>query len=421
MKTTSKLFAFFSLLNFSLLGANLSAEIHEYSRRVEFGVEAEAGASNNFLGTSDFFQKDIVIDLQEFYADMPKRGWKTEFFVNERNYFNMDCSGKFRFGFFVGLDGSGYLNFGKDLFAFLSEGIKVGDSYDAEINAYADLYVETGASLRTNIGGLGITLTPSYFVPLVYVPSTTARLRWSTSSSGKMSATADVDLKVYSAIDLEKRFGSSDEEGDSNEKVIDEVVRALSNGGVDLTFEVEYPFIGRVLEAGVYGRVPILPGKLDYEMSKHIYATVATSDNGIVDILNGNSFENEFEVGDTEYSETTHKIHRPIRLGLEGVYRPHGETIYVRPMLGFAIRSPFTNSVKIYPEYSLSGTVKFYNFLGMTLRMAYLNQAFINQVGFMINTHLIELDTGVALRSPNFIRSFKASGASVYIALKFGL
>ncbi|MBR4374004.1 MAG: hypothetical protein IKP49_06550, partial [Treponema sp.] len=129
----------------------------------------------------------------------------------------------------------------------------------------------------------------------------------------------------------------------------------------------------------------------------------------------------EFEVGDTEYSEATHKIHRPIRLGLEGVYRPHGETIYVRPMLGFAIRSPFTNSVKIYPEYSLSGTVKFYNFLGMTLRMAYLNQAFINQVGFMINTHLIELDTGVALRSPNFIRSFKASGASVYIALKFGL
>ena len=48
MKTTSKLFAFFSLLNFSLLGANLSAEIHEYSRRVEFGVEAEAGASKYF-------------------------------------------------------------------------------------------------------------------------------------------------------------------------------------------------------------------------------------------------------------------------------------------------------------------------------------------------------------------------------------
>lgn len=398
------------------------SEIHEYNRRVEFGVEAEAGFSNNVISASDVLVKELVIDLQEFDDKLPRHGLTTEFTLNENNYFNMDFGGKFRLGFFAGASGSGYLNLGKGIFDFLAKGLEVGDSYEAEMSIYTDLYITTGASFRTNIGGLGITVKPTYFVPLVYIPNTKASFSWDTSSSGKLHAKAKANLSVYSAVNLEKLFGDSEEDNGDDDLVIkDEIMSALSRGGVDLTFGVEYPFIGRVLEAGIYGRIPMIPGKLDYSMSKEINATVYTSENGLIDVINGNSPETECEIGDTTYSDEPYKLHRPLKFGFEGVYRPHGNTFLVYSMLGFALRSPFSSSVKMYPEYALTGTAKFYNFLGLTLGMKYTDMAFSNQLNLMINTRIFELDTGVALRSPHFFRSFTGAGASVYVALKFGI
>ncbi len=410
------------------------SEIHEYNRRVEFGMEAEAGFSNNVVSASDVLVKELVIDLQEFDDKLPRHGLTTEFMLEENNYFNMDINGKFRLGFFAGASGSGYLNLGRGMFDFLAKGLEVGDSYEATMNIYTDLYLNAGASFRTNIGGLGITLKPTYFVPLVYIPNTKATFSWDTSSSGKLQAKAKANLSVYSAVNLEKLFGDGDEEDDETEggnegddedesdlQIKEEIMNALSRGGVDLTFGVEYPFIGRVLEAGIYGRIPLIPGKLDYSMSKEINASVYTSENGLIDVINGNSPETEMDVGDTTYSDEPYKLHRPLKFGFEGVYRPHGDTFLVYSMLGFAIRSPFSNSVKMYPEYAVTGTAKFYNFLGLTLGMKYTDMVFSNQLNFMINTHIFELDTGVALRSPHFFRSFTGAGASVYVALKFGI
>lgn len=420
MTKTKNRFAIASL--FLLASSFAFSEIHEYNRRVEFGMEAEAGFSNNAISASDVLVKELVIDLQEFDDKLPRHGLTTEFMLYENNYFNMDFGGKFRLGFFAGASGSGYLNLGKGIFDFLAKGLEVGDSYEAEMSIYTDLYITTGASFRTNIGGLGITVKPTYFVPLVYIPNTKASFSWDTSSSGKLQAKAKANLSVYSAVNLEKLFGDGEEDNGDDDLVIkDEIMSALSRGGVDLTFGVEYPFIGRVLEAGIYGRIPMIPGKLDYSMSKEINATVYTSENGLIDVINGNSPETECEIGDTAYSDEPYKLHRPLKFGLEGVYRPHGNTFLVYSMLGFAMRSPFSSSVKMYPEYALTGTAKFYNFLGLTLGMKYTDMAFSNQLNLMINTRIFELDTGVALRSPHFFRSFTGAGASVYVALKFGI
>ncbi len=412
---------------FFIASAFAGAEIHEYNRRVEFGMEAETGFSNNTIAASDVLVEELVIDLQEFDDKIPRHGLTTEFFLNENNYLNMDFGGKFRLGFFAGASGSGYLNIGKGMFDLLAKGISVGDSYEADMNIYTDLYINAGASFRTNIGGIGITLKPTYFVPLVYIPNTKATFTYDSSSSGRLRAKAKANLKVYSAINLENYLGDDDDDDDDTDsdeeddvQISEDIMRALSNGGVDLTFGVEYPFIGRVLEAGIYGRIPMIPGKLDYSMSKEISATMYTSDNGIIDAINENSPETECEIGDTVYSNDTHKIHRPLKFGFEGVYRPHGDTFLVYSMLGFAIRSPFSNSVKMYPEYALTGTAKFYNFLGLTLGMEYMDMAFSNKLNLMINTRIFELDTGVALRSPHFLRSFTGTGASVYVAMKFG-
>ena len=87
MTKTKNRFAIASL--FLLASSFATSEIHEYNRRVEFGVEAEAGFSNNAISASDVLVKELVIDLQEFDDKLPRHGLTTEFTLNENNYFKI--------------------------------------------------------------------------------------------------------------------------------------------------------------------------------------------------------------------------------------------------------------------------------------------------------------------------------------------
>ena len=91
----------------------------------------------------------------------------------------------------------------KDLFKLLGEGYKVGTTEKIEVNSYGDLFFNTGFMYRTKVKNYGIYITPTYYIPLVFMADTHGKVTYSSSLSGKLQANAEIPLTLYSVIDLE--------------------------------------------------------------------------------------------------------------------------------------------------------------------------------------------------------------------------
>lgn len=405
---------------FFVISSLVFGELHKPNRIVEFATEVEAGISNNYFSTSDVLVKDLVIDLTKIADEMSDNGFLVEYSLTEKNSLSVNVNEYFRLGFFADVNGSGYLNLGKELFDFLGKGYEVGQSVSMKVDTYADLYLESGISFKSKIAGFGFTVKPSYYVPVLYVPNPHGKVSWSSNENGKLEINASADLQVYSAVNL-KSLLEKDSDDSENLDVQQNLVDSLSNGGFNLSFEVEHRILGRMLEAGVFAQIPITPGKLNYEMKRTITASVHTSDNGILDLINDNKPEIEHDFGEAEYSEVSKKFYKPLNFGFELLYRPFGsDWLSLNPMFGVVARNPYSSDIEFYPEYNLPVTLKLFNVLGMTLSTGYLNKAFIHRASFMINARVLELDFGCSLRSTEFVKSFSVSGATAFFAVKIG-
>ncbi len=401
------------------VSASVFAELRKPNRYFEIGVEAEAGASNNYFSTNEFMVKDLVIDLKKIADEIPSGGWKAEVLDKEKAFINLNISERFRLGFFTGLDVSGSVNIGKELFDFLGNGF-TGGSKSVKLSGHFDAFLDAGVSFRTKIREFGVTISPAYYVPLIYMPSTTATASWSSDSSGKLKANVQANVKVYSAVDMRRWTEKNDFDENANPSLNDEIQSALKNGGFDLSLAVEHPIFGQWLEVGGFARIPILPGTLDYEMSRTVSAHVSTD--GFLKILtDDDELEKEFDSGTATYSKTSHKVYRPLRFGAEAAFRPFGRWFTLRPMGALVMRSPYDGDEReIFPEYSLSATASLFNVLSLTVGTAYLNQVFVHSALFALNARVLELDLGIALRGGDFLKSFQGTGTSACIGVKIG-
>ena len=63
-----------------------SGEINRYNRKIEFGVEAEGGFSNNYIKATDILVKDLVIDIAKLADDL----YGKDFVMQNVKYFEND-------------------------------------------------------------------------------------------------------------------------------------------------------------------------------------------------------------------------------------------------------------------------------------------------------------------------------------------
>lgn len=400
----------------------LSAELYRPNRFVEFGVEATAGVSNNMWGIEDILTETLKIDLQEIADNLPDGGLTFDYLADANVFLNLNIGKNrgqnFRLSFFTGVSGSGYVNLEKEFFEILASGFSIGENKSFTLSGYADLFVNIGASFHTTLfKKYGITITPTYVVPIVYVDDATASVSFSTTADGQMKAEAKAPLTVYSALGLKKfidnDFSASDITG--------EISNILSNGGFDLTLEVERPVLKR-LDMGVFTRIPIVPGTLHHKMTRTFYA-YASEENLLDDLLNGNSRNRhlKYDKGETEYSEDASKsTFRPFRLGVEGAWRPFGAWCTFRPTLNLAVAHPYSSNAIAYPEYALDAQVTLFNILGLNVGTAYENRVFVQRLGFMLNARVLQLDVKALFRSASFVNSFSYAGAGVCLGVRMG-
>ena len=218
------------------------AELKRYDRKFEFGIETEAGASNNFIRLTDLLVKDLVIDLEEVSNELSDGGFIIDFNANVKSWFALNFNEKFRLNFFWGIDGSGYTGISKNFFDLFCKGFEVNSSESIDLKIFSDVYVQTGATFKTKIKDYGVHFTPTIFAPVIHVTETKGTAKYTSNENGLMRAEADLPLNLYSVIDLE---GIDDKTIDSAfiQEILSELVKSA---GFDFSGEVERSF-GKIL------------------------------------------------------------------------------------------------------------------------------------------------------------------------------
>ena len=410
MKILRFLFAFFIV-------SSLSAELYVPHRFIEFGVDAEGGAANNYFKLDEVLVKNLVINVQKMAKELSSGGMKVDYSVFSSVFFNLNLGPDFRLKVFTEVEGSGFVNSPKDLFDLLGNGYTAGTSVNFKMEGYADLFSSVGASFHTTIfEKYGITVTPAYYVPLAYVESVTADVNVVSTSSGAIVARAVAPINIYSTSSLrpykENEFSGS--------TIRNDVFSAFKNGGFDLSLAVERPVLKR-LDVGAFIRIPMIPAKLTHRMSMNAYAYYTV--NNLMGFLDDTlETENDYGFDDpVYYSGESKRVWRPFRIGAEAAWRPFGDWCTFRPMFALVVRNPYTSGERtVFPEFGVSAEASLYNILGINLSTAYKNRAFVQSLGFMFNFRAVEINVRAMLRGTGFVSSFNWSGAGAYVGVRFG-
>lgn len=408
-----RIITFIALSIFSI--SAIFADLYKPHRIFEIGIDGDIAAANSSVALKDILTKNLVIDLPKISSEMPDDGFKFSLFNKENFFMNLNVSSRFRFGLFTSIEASSNMNISKDLFDLLGDGFSVGDSKTVDVKGQGDVFMSIGASFQTIIKNYGVKITPAYVVPLVYVPSTTASGTLKTDSSGLIKMEAEANLDIYTAIDMEKFM----ENGKNFSDLELNAANILSNGGFDLTLEVERNWL-HGLNAGAYIRIPMIPGTLKYKMSTRVYASIYET-NALGYIRGSEEHGKDYGHDDFSYSSANYKVFRPFKFGFNASYAPFGEWFKIQPLLGFGLRNPYSSDIVFYPEYALDLIVcdplQIVNF---SVGTAYQEQIFIQRMRLGFNFRVLEIYTQIGLCGTNLKASFERNGYNASIGLRLG-
>lgn len=410
---------FFAILVFSLFP--IFAELHPARRYVEVGNLVNVTASENVMPLNEIFKKKLVLDLKKIYSEMSGDGASMGLSVNEEVY--IDCSFK---SFGIGLHASTSLdmnmNISKDLFKVV-ENVAPGKVYNAEANLWAESFAVFSVPVKFAVDKWRVKITPSYFIPVFYFPSTTVSGYAVNGVDGSVTVSAVAPFEFYTVSEFKGLIKDGDFSTDFVKNLDSGTLSnsMLSSGGIDLNAAVEYPLF-ETFDVGGYLSLPILPGRMKHKVSAMATLSVHT-DSLMQTIIDGNSPSTTAEFSDAKYSSANYSVNRPFRIGAECAWRPLGRWLALRGLLGLGLRNPFGNDVTIkslYPEYRLAADVTALGMFGLSFSTEYRNKIFAHGVGVMLNFRAVEFDVFAAVCSSSFIQSFKGEGASAGVGVKFG-
>lgn len=407
------------------------AEIEHDYRFFELGFDITAEASENIISVPEIFTKNILIDFKKIADGMGDEGMLINAAGNGKFFLNTKVGKNSRFGLFVDADASARLGLSKEIFTFLGYGNELDTPIVTDLNINAQAFTEVGFSVKSKIRKFTFKVTPSYYLPVLYLPQPKdASCTVETQSDGNITADINANFDLYSVFDLSKVFDSS-----LNFLGVDSVLSSLSSsnsiteilqqGGFDLTATLEYPLF-RTFDVGAYARIPVIPARLIYSASGSVSYSAKVEP--ILDSYSsGGSVSCKTEgptFTDVVFGSDSYTVNRPLRFGLEGAWKPFGSWCTFYPSAGFAANNPFGDDfnwkTSLYPEYNLTADLRLAYVLGLNFTTAYKQQIFIQKVGLVFNARIFELDVNVASSSASFAKSWLVSGLQANVGIRLG-
>lgn len=391
------------------------AEIDPPHRYFEIGTEVHVGVSNNWFSVPDFFQETLVVDLNKM-ADNLSSGLTLDALLDARVNVAINGGKVFRMNIFAGAYGQGMVNISQEMLEFLANGNAntPNNTITAKLGTDINAYVEAGVRFQSIIKKLGISVTPTVFVPVAYVPQVVATGKVEPQEDGSMIATGKADIKAYSVVPL-------------NDPTNIDINALLKDIGVDFSIGAQYAIFPS-LDVGLEVlHIPALAASLRNETS-----FVASADYKVNPVLNsamgdtdtdGKYFEGSYEMSEITYTTLTDpkKIRRPIEAVLMTEWRPFGEWFDVNGSVGYVFGENHNFKYALGAGFHLLRMSKLGgHMLDFNIKSGYQNRIWTQQAELIWNLRAFELEFNVSSRSANFLSSFMGTGLGAGFALRVG-
>lgn len=382
-----------------------------FDRVFEVGLDLNAGVSNSYFGVGDLLKKEVVIDLNEVNEGIGNGGLSFNIDGDTSFYTNLNTKA-FNAGLSLGIDINAYAEIEKSLIDLLANGNKLNEPFGAGLGVGASLYGEIDASFGMKIGKIKIKATPAYYVPLFYLPYTSASVEATVNEDGSIKATGGTTASIYSALPL----------NDFNNFSINDIT---SQGGLDITASAEYPLFSFLDVGVILTHIPVIPSRLNCT-NKYI-ANLTFGVDGMLDQLLGESGTVDFSNFDYSISDNvatdddTLVLVRPFKIGFNAEWRVFNNKILIlSPLIQFKF-ADFTlaNIAGFGFDYVITAKSDLGIFVP-SFTTSYIDSIFSQKLKLVLNLRFFELDLIVSSQSANLWKSFAGSGFGAGIGLKFG-
>ena len=372
---------------------------------IKTGVDFDV--SNNLFAANEFMKKDLVIDLRKIADECPENGLNLRADAAPRVEMNINVS-DFHLGFASGLELYESLNVGKDLFDFLGYGNSIGQTMDFTFTDDTDLFAFSQLTVGFRLGRLQITAQPALFMPIVSVRGGGGSITALNDAEGNFNVGMNLNLDVYSAVELKKNEeGSVSFDTSKIESILKSGYGFDLGGGVALN-------LTKSLKIDTTCRIPIIPGHLNYKSNVQGGFDYKMK---LTDFENAEKTERETTVTNVEESLA---VHRPLKVDVYLDKNLLGSLFNARAGAGFGIRRPFCDAAVFYPEYYLGFGINLIDMIKVGVSTQYKDQLFIHQLGTTFNIRLIQLDLGISSQSSSFKKSLSVGGVGAYAYLTVG-
>lgn len=389
------------------------AEIDPPHRYFEIGTEVHVGVSNNWFSVPDFFQETLVVDLNKM-ADNLSSGLTLDALLDARVNVAINGGKVFRMNIFAGAYGQGMVNISQEMLEFLANGNAntPNNTITAKLGTDINAYVEAGVRFQSIIQNLGISVTPTVFVPVAYVPQVVATGKVEPQEDGSMIATGKADVKAYSVVPL-------------NDPTNVDINALFKDIGVDFSIGAQYAIFPS-LDVGLEVlHIPAWAASLRNEASFSLNAdyTVHPVLDSATGGTDGKYFEGSYEMSEITYTTLTEpkKIRRPIEAVLMTEWRPFGEWFDVNGSAGYVFGENHNFKFAVGAGFHLLRMSKLGgHMLDFNIKSGYQNRIWTQQAELIWNLRAFELEFNVSSRSANFLSSFMGTGLGAGFALRVG-
>lgn len=458
------------------------AQLYPPKRIFEVGTELTFSASQNAINVTDIFVENLVLDFTKIADGLNGNGLLFDLGADADFYTNLNIGKRWGIGLFTDVNASLELGVGQGFWDFLAygnwdEATNSPQETQFDLSLSLESFLEFGAPIKFGLKNLGIKVTPSYYLPLAYIPYTSASMVVSPgdSSSGKtLTATGEASFNLYTPISLSgvlsvDENGSLNFDSDSLNAIFSDLtsnigttaMELLQNGGISLGISADYPLF-KTLTVGAYADFPLTPGKLSYKTSGTI--TGSAEVDGLLDILTSSSSSSEssssgsssssssssgtsssstessssessnsseyyrydYTFSDISYTELeeAYSVRKPLRFGGELAWRPFGNWFTIRGKLGYAARNPFGEDWNwknsMFMEYSGGVDISIFYILRLYAQTSYIDKVYAQQLGVGLNLRALELTAKIASSGTSLSQSFGVGGAKVFIGVTAG-
>jgi hypothetical protein len=372
-------------------------------RFFEIGVDVSIGMANNVLSFGELFQKEIVLDIPAIREKVGETGMNLALAPSLGNVFlNINIGELFGVGVFTKVEGDISFTLGSALLDFLADGnINKHDPYGEAVSASGGVFMEAGLHGFLHLNRWTFTVSPSAFLPLVYIPKST--LNYTLNTSNGFDFYVDGQIDVYTPVSLE--------EGDFSM-----VTSSMSDAGFDLNIGAEFGFFDWLYVGGTVNHIPLIPSTLTHRM------TISPGEQfGIIieDPLSDLKMNTNTEIEQKYVTDANESVRRPLTFDIYAKWQLVDRSLLkfaLKPNIGF---TALTASGVPSFNWGLQADASLL-FLSFQLGTGLTQGVWKHCAGIGINLRIIELLAEVSLQSPDFLSSFNASGLGVGVGFRFG-